>query len=468
MSLRNDFFWGGSTSADQCEGAWQEGGKGINAVDVMTAGDVNTPRAITLDIDPKKNYPSHKAIDHYHRYQEDIALFKEMGFRMYRFSIDWSRIYPNGYDTKPNEEGLQHYDEVIAYCRKCGIEPMVTLCHFETPIGMFKKFGSWLHRDAIDCFVRYCETVFKRYNGKVKYWLPINEINTMTDCPWWAGAISEDASYKERMIAAYHQLIAHAKVVTLAHEINKENQVGSMYGGIFSYPATCHPDDIMANETFMKNYMFYVDVQNRGYYPSYKRKELARKGIVLPVQKEDDDIRRKGVVDFISYSYYNTVVVGKDTKDFDLISFTTGYTNPYLEKTKWGWEIDPVGLRYSLNYMYDRYQKPIFIVENGIADYDILEDGSVQDTYRKYYLKNHITELKKAVDYDGVDVRGYLWWGPLDIVSSGTGEMKKRYGFIYVDVDDQGNGSGTRYKKCSFAYYKKVIQSNGEDLEITE
>ena len=464
MGFKKDFFWGGSTAADQCEGAWQEDGKGLNAVDVMTSGDVKTPREVTLEIDPNKNYPSHKAIDHYHRYKEDIDLFKEMGFKMYRFSIDWSRIYPNGYELEPNELGLNHYDEMIDYCLASGIEPMVTLCHFETPIGLYKKFGSWVNREAIDCYVRYCTTVLKRYNGKVKYWLPINEINTMTDCPWWAGAIPDNSTYEQRMIAAYHQLLGHAMVTKIAHQINKENKVGSMYGGIFSYAATCNPNDVIANEEFMRKYLFYVDVQNRGYYPSYKLKELERENITLPILDGDEEILKEGIVDFISYSYYNTTVVGEKTKNFDLISFDTGYDNPYLNKTKWGWEIDPVGLRYSLNFFYDRYQKPLFIVENGIADFDKVEDGKVEDDYRREYLKNHITEMKKAVDYDGVDLQGYLWWGPIDIVSSGTGEMKKRYGFIYVDLDDKCEGTGTRIKKESFDYYKQVIESNGDNL----
>lgn len=465
MSFFKDFYWGGSTAANQCEGAWQEGGKGVNAADVMTSGDVNTPREVTLEIDPKKNYPSHRAIDHYHRYREDIALFREMGFTMYRMSIDWTRIFPNGYETEPNEEGLKHYDEVFDFCAECGVEPMVTLCHFETPVGMYKKFGSWLNREAVDCFVRYCECVLKRYRGKVKYWLPINEINTMTDCPWWAGAVEENSTYAERMTAAYHQLLAHAKVVKMAHEINPENQVGSMYGGIFSYPATCNPKDIMKNEEFMRKYLFYVDVQSRGYYPAYKKKELERENIVLPVLPGDEEILREGVVDFISYSYYNTLVVGEKTEAFDLISFDSGYRNPYLQRTKWGWEIDPAGLRYSLNLFYDRYQKPLFIVENGIADFDVPEDGKIHDDYRREYLRDHILELKKAVEYDGVDVRGYLWWGPIDIVSSGTGEMKKRYGFIYVDLDDRCEGTGERIRKDSFEYYRQIIVSNGEKLE---
>ncbi len=464
MALRKDFYWGGSTAANQCEGAWNEDGKGINSADLMTSGDVNTPREITEDIVQGKNYPSHNAIDHYHRYKEDIVLFAEMGFKMYRLSISWARIYPNGYDLEPNEAGLKHYDEVIDYCRECGIEPMITISHFETPIGMKRKFGSWLSREAVDCFVRYCETIFRRYNGKVKYWLPINEINTMTDSSWFAGAIDENSSYNDRMIAGYHQLIGNALAVKLAHEINPEYQVGSMYGGLFAYAATCNPNDIIANQEFMKKHLFYMDVECRGYYPSYKIKELEREGITLPILPGDDEILKQGTVDFVSYSYYNTLVIGENTTSFDSISFDSGYKNPYLEKTKWGWEIDPQGLRYSLNLFYDRYQKPLFIVENGIAEFEQLEGDKIHDDYRRSYLKNHVIELKKAVEYDGVDVRGYLWWGPIDIVSCGTGELKKRYGFIYVDLDEKCQGTGDRYKKDSFEYYKQIIESNGENL----
>lgn len=464
MKLRKDFYWGGATAANQCEGAWDVDGKGINSADVLTAGNVHEPRKVTLDIDSTLHYPSHKAINHYYTYKEDIKLFQEMGFSMYRMSISWARIYPNGYEKEPNEAGLQHYDDVFDFCHSCGIEPMVTISHYETPLGLMRKYDSWLSRETIACYMRFCDTIFRRYQGKVKYWIPFNQSNMMLDDSWNAGAIPAQCSYEQKLIASYHQLIAHASAVILAHEIDADNQVGCMYGGLFSYPASCDPEDVIASQDFMKKYLFYPDVECRGSIPSYKYRELKRKGIKLPLRKQDSEILRRGCVDFVSFSYYNTFVVGKHTKEFDLNTFDTGYKNPHLSSTKWGWEIDPSGLRYALNLLYERYQKPIFIVENGVADMDKLEDGRINDTYRREYLKEHLQQMIKAVDYDGVDVRGYLWWAPIDIISAGTGEMKKRYGFIYVDQDDACVGSGRRYKKDSFEYYRQIIESNGEIL----
>lgn len=466
MSFPKNFYWGGATAADQCEGGFGIDGKGINIMDLMTSGDVNHPREITETIEPGKNYPTHKGIDHYHRYKEDISLFAEMGFKMYRFSIDPARIYPEGdLDEVANEAGLQHYQDVVDCCLQYGIEPMITLLHFETPITWVRKYDCWCDRRVVDIFVKYCTTVMERLKGKVKYWLPINEINTMTDTPYWACGLPNEAPYAKKMIAGYHQLLGHALVVKKGHEIDPNNQIGSMYGGIFSYAASCDPEDIIANQQFMKNYFYYPDVQCRGYYPAYKLKELERENVTLPILEGDDKTLREGTVDYVTYSYYNTMVMGKNCKEFDLISFDSGYDNPYLKKTKWGWNIDPVGIRYSLNQFYDRYQKPIFIVENGIADFDSLVDGRINDEYRKEYLKNHIEEMKKAIEIDGIDLLGYLWWGPIDIVSSGTGELKKRYGFIYVDGNDKCEGSLDRYRKDSFDYYKQVIASNGENLE---
>lgn len=409
MAFRTDFFWGGATAANQCEGAWNEDRKGINSADVLTAGSVNQPRSRTDGIENNKIYPSHIAIDHYHRFKEDIDLFRELGFKMYRFSISWARIFPNGDDAEPNMKGLIHYDQVIDYCRACGIEPMITLSHYETPIELFNKYGSWLNRKTIQYYLKYCEIIFKRYKGKVKYWIPFNQINMMMDDSWNAGAILPESSYEDKMVASYHQLLAHAQTVKLAHSIDPENQVGCMYGGLFSYPASCNPKDILANQQFMKRYLFYIDVLCRGYFPNYILKELKRKCIHLPVMEDDREHFRTGCVDFVSFSYYNTFVVGKDTHDFDLNTFDTGYKNPYLSHTKWGWEIDPTGLRYALNLLYERYQKPLFIVENGVADKDIVIHGKVHDEYRKDYLKTHVREMEKAINYDGVDLRGYLW-----------------------------------------------------------
>ena len=467
MAFKDGFLWGGATAANQCEGAWNIYGKGPSTADVMTAGDTKTPRRITDTVLEGENYPSHTAIDHYGHFKEDIALFAEMGFKCYRMSINWSRIFPNGDDEVPNEIGLKHYDDVFDECRKYGIEPLVTISHYETPLG-FQKYGFWTNRKMVDFYLKYCATIFNRYKGKVKYWLTFNEINCMSMMPWMAGGVDNNADEQTRMTAAYHQFIASAKAVQLAHEIDKENKVGMMYGGMFSYPNSCDPEDMQANTDFMHQMLFYCDVQCRGYYPSYNLKEFERKGIVLPIEDGDSDILKKGKVDFLSYSYYFTLVCGKNTEAvaIDCGSMNTGYTNPFLPKTPWGWTIDPKGLRYSLNMFYERYQIPLMIVENGLGTYDKVEkDGSIHDLYRIDYLREHIKEMKKAVEIDGVDLMGYTPWGCIDIVSAGTGEMRKRYGFIYVDVDDEGHGTYQRSKKDSFYWYKKVIESNGEDLD---
>ena len=469
MACPDGFLWGGATAANQCEGAYLDDGKGLNTADVMTAGDVKTPREITDGVIEGKNYPSHVAIDHYHRFKEDIELFAEMGFKVYRMSISWARIFPNGDDAEPNEAGLAHYDAVFDECLKHGIEPLVTLSHYETPLGM-QKFGSWTSREAVDCFVRYAKTCFTRYKGKVHYWLTFNEINCMSMMPWTAGGVPNSADEQTRMTAAYHQFLASALAVKAGHEIDPENKIGMMYGGMFSYPHTCDPADVQANEEFMRTMLFYPDVMCRGYYPAYKLREFDRKGIVRPIQEGDDKILREGTVDFLSYSYYFTMVCGKGTKlDLTLGSPDTGYVNEYLPKTDWGWSIDPYGLRYSLNLFYDRYQKPLMIVENGLGAYDELEHDEagnpvIHDPYRIEYLREHIKAMNDAIEIDGVDLMGYTTWGCIDIVSAGTGEMKKRYGFIYVDADDECKGTLDRYRKDSFYWYKKVIASNGEDL----
>lgn len=465
MSFSKDFLWGGATAANQCEGAWNIDGKKASIADVMTAGAHKIPRVITETIEDGTYYPSHKAIDHYHRYKEDIALFAEMGFKCYRLSIAWSRIFPNGDEEIPNELGLRHYDNVFDECLKHGIEPLVTISHYEMPLGL-QKYDSWLNRKVIDFYLRFCEVIFKRYSGKVKYWLTFNEIN-LTSISSWKGPGLKSTLEKDKMVAAYHQLLASAKAVQMAHSINKDYQVGMMYGGIFSYPHTCKPNDVIRNMEYMHDMIFYCDVQCRGYYPNYKLKDLERKNIKLPIMEGDKEDLLNGKVDFLTYSYYFTLVCGEKTSiDFDKNQgFETGYNNEFLKANDWGWTIDPQGLRYSLNLFFDRYQLPIMIVENGIGAIDVLEeDGQIHDPYRIDYFREHIKELKKAVEIDGIPVMGYTTWGCIDLVSAGTGEMKKRYGFIYVDVDDEGRGSFKRYKKDSFYWYKKVIASNGEDL----
>ncbi|WP_404456556.1 glycoside hydrolase family 1 protein [Oceanobacillus kapialis] len=465
MGFPKGFLWGGATAANQCEGAYNEDGKGLSTADVMTAATPDSSREITDGVIEGKYYPSHNAVDHYHRYKEDIALFAEMGFKAYRMSIAWSRIFPNGDDETPNEAGLKHYDEVFDTCLQYGIEPMVTLSHFETPLGL-QKYGSWTNRKVVDFFLRYCETVFTRYKGKVKYWMTFNEINVMSTKPWMAAGVHTDDE-QTRMTGAYHHFLASAKAVQLAHSIDPENQVGMMYNGHVAYPASSDPEDVKRANDFMHQMLFYADVQCRGYYPAYKLKEFEREGIVLPIQDGDEEELRKGTVDFISFSYYLTHVVGEESplRFTGLNGVKTGYKNPHLKASEWGWPIDPAGLRYLLNVLYDRYQLPLIVVENGLGAKDkVEEDGSIHDPYRIDYLKDHLRELKKAIDVDGIPVMGYTMWGPIDIISASKGEMSKRYGFIHVDVDDEGNGTFKRSKKDSFYWYKEVIATNGGNL----
>ncbi|MFP3846223.1 glycoside hydrolase family 1 protein [Priestia filamentosa] len=469
MGFPKDFLWGGATAANQCEGAYLKAGKGLSTADVMAVGEHGVPREITDGIVEGKYYPSHNAIDHYHHFKEDIALFSEMGFKCYRMSIAWSRIFPNGDEEVPNEEGLKHYEEVFDTCLQFGIEPVVTLSHFETPLGLL-KYGSWKNRKVMDFYLRYCKTLFTRYKGKVKYWITFNEINVMSTKPWMAGGINTN-NEQTRMTAAYHQFLASAKAVQMAHEIDSNNKVGMMYNGHVAYPNSPDPEDVQTTVDFMHKMLFYADVQCRGYYPAYKLKEFERKGIVLPIQDGDLDELIGGKVDFLSFSYYATHVIGKKTDlNFEgLNGVKTGYKNPYLSTSDWGWTIDPMGLRYLLNLLYDRYQIPLMIVENGLGAVDKVEDdGSIHDLYRINYLKEHIKEMEKAIEIDGIPVMGYTMWGPIDIIAASTGEMKKRYGFIYVDVDDNGKGTFRRIKKDSFYWYKKVIESNGENLDLLE
>jgi len=465
--FKEGFLWGGATAANQCEGGYLSDGKGLSTADVMTAGALNTPRITTYEIKEDCYYPSHEAIDHYHHYKEDIALFAEMGFNCYRMSINWSRIFPNGDDEHPNEKGLEFYDSLFDECLKYGIEPIVTLSHYEMPLHLANQYGGWKNRKVIDFFVKYCTTVFKRYKGKVKYWMTFNEINVMSIKPWTAGGVKE-TDEQSKMQAAHHQFVASARVVKIGHEIDPNNKIGMMYGGIFSYGATCNPKDLQANDEYMKSGLFYCDVQCRGYYPAYKLKEFERNGISIEMEDRDLEILKEGTVDYVAFSYYMSFLTAADTEGKMMANgnLSGGVKNPYLESSEWGWQIDPIGLRLALNLLYDRYQKPLMIVENGLGARDIVEeDGSIHDEYRINYLREHIIEMEKAISYDGVDLIGYTTWGCIDIVSAGTGEMRKRYGFIYVDRDDEGKGSFKRSRKDSFYWYKKVIESNGTDLD---
>ncbi|KAB7668361.1 6-phospho-beta-glucosidase [Bacillus sp. B1-b2] len=471
--MNNSFLWGGAIAANQAEGAYLEGGKGLTLTDILpnaNHGRWGALKDIKKAVNTHYEYcPAHQAIDFYHRYKEDIALFAEMGFKTFRTSINWARIFPNGDDLEPNEEGLAFYDDLFSECLKYGIEPLVTLNHFDTPLALYEKYGGWKNRKLVNFYENYCNVVFRRYKNKVKYWLTFNEINMIIHLPIVGGLIDfkEDDNIEQvKYQAAHHQLVASAIATKMAHEINPEFKIGCMLGAGKTYPYTCSPNDVWKAYKADREGYFFIDVQARGYYPSYSNKFFKDNNIVLDVKDGDLDILRENTVDFISFSYYSSRLISADPKMKDQTdgNIVPSLKNPYLETSEWGWQIDPLALRITLNELYDRYQKPLFIVENGLGAKDIPdENGYVEDDYRITYLREHIKALKAAIE-DGVDLWGYTTWGCIDIVSASNGEMSKRYGFIYVDLDDDGNGSLRRTKKKSFNWYKNVIASNGEIL----
>ena len=475
MAFNKDFLWGGAVAAHQLEGGWNQGGKGPSTADVMTAGAHGVPRQITDGVIEGLNYPNHEAIDFYHRYKDDIKLFAEMGFKCFRTSIAWSRIFPNGDELEPNEEGLKFYDDMFDEMLKYGIEPVITLSHFEIPYGIVKNYGGWRSRKVIDFFVRYSTTVMERYKNKVKYWMTFNEINNQTETSYdlfaftCSGIIFKEGENRAEVTyqAVHHELVASALVVKKGHEINPDFKIGCMLAYVPIYPYSCNPDDMMLSVEAMHDRYVFGDVHCRGYYPSYAIKDWERKGYNIKMEAGDAEILKEGCVDYIGFSYYMSAAVKSDNESAGdgMSGYSKAVKNPYVKASDWGWQIDPVGLRYGLNSLYERYQKPLFIVENGFGAIDIKEeDGSCNDEYRIDYLGEHITEMKKAVEIDGVDLMGYTPWGCIDLVSFGTGEMKKRYGFIYVDKDNDGTGTLERSKKKSFDWYKKVIETNGEEL----
>lgn len=472
MSFQKDFLWGGALAANQCEGSWQEGNRGLSNADVLPYGKdrlaVIKGDQEMLVPDQEHYYPAQEAIDFYHHYKSDIALFAEMGFKVLRLSISWARIYPNGDDSEPNEDGLKFYEDVFLECHKYGIEPLVTITHYDIPMHVVTKYGGWRNRICIELYKKLVTTLFERYKNHVKYWLTFNEINIMTSACFMAAGIifrKDENRYKSIYDAVHHVLVAGAWATKLCHDIIPNAQVGCMLNAGIYYPKTCNPNDVLkAQEENRKHYMF-SDVQVRGSYPDFVLKEFERNNYKLPFQGDDAEVLLLNTADFVSFSYYSTRVadaMGEGKYDSNLLK-SAG--NPYLEKEPWGRFMDPVGLRITMNEIYDRYQKPLFIVENGLGAMDEPdENGFVHDDYRIHYLHDHIVEMKKAVEIDGVKLIGYTCWGPIDLVSVATGEMRKRYGFIYVDRNDIGEGTLKRTKKKSFDWYTQVIASNGEKL----
>lgn len=474
--MKKDFLWGGALAAHQVEGAYLEGGKGLSIADVMTAGTHEIPRKITNGVLTGEYYPNHEGIDFYHHFKEDIDLFAEMGFKCLRTSIAWTRIFPKGDEDTPNEDGLAFYDEMFDYMLSKGIQPVITLSHFEMPYHLVTQYKGWRNRKCIDFFFRFAKVCLDRYHDKVTYWMTFNEINnqTLIENPIYAFTNSgilyeEDEDRMEVMYQAVHyQFVASAMVVDYANSLNKDLQIGCMVASLPYYPYSCNPKDILKAQKCNQQQLFFTDVQVRGYYPLYILKEWEKKEYHFDITEEDLMILKKGCVQYIGFSYYLSSTVSEDEHLERIGSGNAAgcdtVDNPYLKTSDWGWTIDPEGLRYYLNDMYDRYQLPLFIVENGFGAVDQVEKDGIHDAYRIDYLRSHIQEMMKAIEEDGVDVIGYTVWGCIDPISFTTGEMKKRYGMIYVDRDNSGNGTLARMRKDSFYWYQRVIQSNGKDL----
>jgi len=475
--LSKEFLWGGAVSATQIEGAYQQGKKGLSIGDVLTGGKKDIPRRITDTVEEQFYYPSHQGVDFYHHYKKDIELFAEMGFRCFRTSIAWTRIFPLGIEENPNEEGLQFYDDLFDEMLSHEIEPVITLTHFDMPLYLAKEYDGWKDRRVIDCFLKYAETVMTRYKDKVKYWMTFNEINnqknTSQDLFGWtcSGIKFSEYTNKEEVMyqAVHHQLVASALAVKKGHEINPDFQIGCMCAFIPVYPYSCNPEDVLLAQKSMRDRFHFLDVHVRGHYAKFTLNEWKRKSITVAMEPEDERILEEGRVDYIGFSYYMSNCVKHDTNADPSKMLDGGnqfsVSNPHVSRSDWGWQIDPAGLRYSLSALYERYEKPLFIVENGFGAYDQKnEDGYIEDNDRIDYLSSHIKEMIKAVEEDGVELLGYTPWGCIDLVSFTTGEMEKRYGFIYVDCDDKGSGSFKRERKKSFEWYKKVIESNGSIL----
>lgn len=478
MTINKEFLWGGATAANQYEGAWDVDGKGASTVDHLTSGSYTSSRKITRNNQSKYFYPSHQAIDFYHHYKEDIAAFAKMGFKAYRFSIAWTRIFPTGEELEPNQAGLIFYEKVIDELLKYGIEPIVTISHYEMPFHLVEKYNGWADRKVINLFRNYAKTLFEHFKGKVTYWMTFNEINcALLPVGQYQslGILSDDASAYEfdhqtdheelRLQALHHQLVASALAVSDGHKIDPKNQVGCMIAQMEFYPRTCKPEDIRLTQELSQRMNYYCgDVHVKGEYPYFAKRYWQEKNIHLNITEEDLAILKAGTVDYYSLSYYVSNCVSSDEKAEGGGNLLGGVKNPYLKANDWGWQIDPIGLRVALNEIYDRYQIPIMIAENGFGASDEVEtDNQINDDYRIDYLKNHIIEMKKAIN-DGVELISYLPWGCIDLVSASTGEMKKRYGFIYVDKHDDGSGDYSRLPKKSFFWYQKVIETNGEQL----
>ena len=479
-----DFLWGGATAANQLEGGYREDGKGISVEDCMRQHfdqdlrDYNLQNHVTLkdvkralETEDMVNYPKRRGVDFYHHYKEDIALLGGMGFKCFRMSIAWTRIFPMGDEEEPNEAGLEFYDRVFDECRKYGIEPLVTMSHYEMPVHLALKYGGWHSRKTVDFFLRFVRTICERYKDKVKYWLTFNEIDSMIRHPFTSAGLLEDCfpgqNFEEVVFQAmHHQFVASAAAVKICHEQIPDSKVGCMLTKLTYYPYSCRPEDVKKAQDIMRSTYCYSDAQVFGEYPRFLLNYFRKNGIHIQKEPGDDELMRKYPVDFVSFSYYNSYCAAENGEGLTRSAGNTavGFKNPYLEESQWGWQIDPMGLRISLVDLYDRYRKPLFIVENGLGAKDLLENGAVNDDYRIAYMQAHLKAVLDAIDLDGVDVMGYTCWGCIDLISESTRQISKRYGLIYVDCDDYGRGSYDRYKKRSYDWYRQVIESNGASL----
>lgn len=468
-----NFLWGGAMTASQCEGAWNQGGKGISLPDLLVnrSGDLKskinvemTTQEVLNALNDKISYfPRRKGIDFYHSYPEDIKLLKELGIKCFRTSINWARIFPDGDNEHPNEEGLQFYENVIDEFIKNGIEPVITLSHYEMPVNLPLKYKGWYSRELIPIFVRYCETVMRRFKGKVHYWIPVNEINLiMQESFLHLGVPSDQVEnvMEAKYRALHNEILAVCQVTKLAKEIDPENKIGAMITSQTAYPKTCNPKDAFAALQHNQREYYFLDVLTRGKYPGYMFRFFEERNFDIGYKDSDEEILKYGRADFIGLSYYFSRTV--DEKSITNLR-SPGINNEYLEENAWGWTIDPLGLRFLLNELYDRYQLPIFLLEFGLGAHDVVEEGKIHDDYRINYMREHLQQLKEAV-HDGIPIIGALMWAPIDIVSNSSSEMSKRYGVIYVDIDDEGHGTGKRIKKDSFYWFQKVISTNGEKL----
>ncbi|ANF97249.1 6-phospho-beta-glucosidase [Paenibacillus bovis] len=476
LKFPENFLWGGAIAANQAEGAYLEDGKGLTVVDLLPTGekrfDIMRGYISSLTPLPEEFYPAHEAIDFYHRYAEDIALFAEMGFKALRVSISWARIFPTGEDAVPNEAGLAFYDRLFDELLNHNIQPVVTLAHFDVPVHLIEKYGSWRHRKLVGLFEMYARTVLERYRNKVKYWMTFNEINMLLHLPFLgAGLVFQEGDNVKQIQyqAAHHQLVASALAVKACHELIPDAQIGCMLAAGSFYPYTCNPEDVYQGMEKDRESYFFIDVQSRGEYPGYARRFFRDHQLDIVMEPEDAQILKNNTVDYIGFSYYSSRTTSTDPEVIK--NMTSGnvfgsVANPYLQASEWGWTIDPKGFRITANQLHDRYQKPLFVVENGLGAADEpAADGTIQDDYRIDYLQRHLAEMREAIE-DGVDIIGYTSWGPIDIVSASSGEMRKRYGYIYTDRDNEGNGSLERSRKKSFDWYKQVIASNGADLGL--